>query len=64
MMAERGVFAFDSDPEGGPYVLEASPIVPIQLDELPPIASEVARRLVFPRLRFDKMKKIPVDLLR
>lgn len=64
MMAERGVFAFDSDPNGGPYTLQASPVVPVRVDALPGVAAEVARRLVFPHLRFRELKKISANLLR
>src|SRR2546422_533950 len=42
IMAERGIFAFDSDPLGGPYRLIATPQVPIRVDELPGAVAEVA----------------------
>src|SRR5471030_914077 len=35
LVAERGVFAFDSDPHGGPYRPIATPHVPVRLQDLP-----------------------------
>lgn len=42
LMAERGVFAFDSDPEGGPYRLVSAPRKSVRLGELPEHVSRVA----------------------
>lgn len=63
MMAERGIFAFDSDPLGGPYQRVASPAVPIPTDDLPDEAAEVARRNTYPHLRFYALTEISADQL-
>ena len=52
LAAERGVFAFDSAPNGGPYRLVAAPETAIRIPGLPNPAAEVVRLLVFPALRF------------
>jgi hypothetical protein len=52
LMAERGVFAFDSDPLGGPYKLVSVPEVPIHIGELPFHIANVAQRIVLARLSF------------
>ena len=64
MMAERGVFAFDSDPHGGPYRLVAAPEAAIRADALPGPAAAVARLLVLSQLRFSELTEAPSDLLR
>jgi hypothetical protein len=46
LMAERGVFAFDSDPEGGPYRLVAAPRKSVRLSELQDHISRVAGAIV------------------
>jgi hypothetical protein len=63
VVAERGLFAFDSDPQGGPYRLVAAPQEPIRLSELPGPASTVVGQLVFPHLRFMDLREIPKELL-
>ena len=63
MMAERGVFAFDSDPHGGPYHLVAAPEFAIRVSALPGPAATVARVLVFSHLRFADMAEVPKALL-
>lgn len=57
-MAERGIFAFDSDPNGGPYQLVAAPKEPIGIADLPADAAVVVRRLVFPDLRFSDSREV------
>lgn len=64
MMAERGIFAFDSDPLGGPYGLVASPAVPIRIDDLPDEVAEVARRIAYPHLRFSTLKEVSAAQLK
>jgi len=64
MMAERGLFAFDSDAHRAPYLLAAAPENPIQIDDLPKNASEVVRLLNFPSLRFSELKVVPKELLK
>lgn len=63
LMAERGVFAFDSDPNGGPYRLVAVPRDPIRVADLPERAASVARRIVFRTLRFSTSQELTADLL-
>ncbi|NBD12871.1 hypothetical protein [Corallococcus silvisoli] len=58
MMAERGVFAFDSNPNGGPYLREAVPKHPIRVEELPAEAATVARRILIEGLRFSEVQEI------
>lgn len=61
-VAERGVFAFDSDPNGGPYRLVAAPVTPLQVEELPEKIASVAKTIVLPRVRF-KDSKEGIDLI-
>jgi len=51
-MAERGIFAFDSDSCGGPYRLIAAPHIPIRLEDLPASVGEVARIIVLDAVAF------------
>ena len=50
--AERGVFAFDSDPHGGPYRLVAAPQSPIRLAEAPGPTADAASRVKLDQLNF------------
>ncbi|WP_143133943.1 hypothetical protein [Actinoplanes philippinensis] len=52
LAAERGLFAYDADIDGGPYRMVAAPEVAIDLGHLPEAAVDVIRRQTFPRLRF------------
>ncbi len=61
-VAERGVFAFDSDAFGGPYRLVAAPYLPILTDALPPLASALARKQRL-HVQFAGTAIIPADLL-
>jgi hypothetical protein len=36
LVAERGLYAYDCNPNGGPYQLVAVPATPIRTDQLPP----------------------------
>lgn len=42
LVAERGLYAYDSDPNGGPYHLVAAPLVAAKTDALPPEVAGVA----------------------
>ena len=64
MVAERGLFAFDSDPHGGPYRLVAAPTAPIRAANLPPLAAEVVGLLRLRHLRFTQLSVVPTELLR
>jgi hypothetical protein len=50
-VAERGLYAFDSDPNGYRYKLVAAPNRPILLKEVAPSVSVVLRRTRLPRLK-------------
>lgn len=63
LMAERGVYAFDSDPHGAPYRLVAAPEQPILIANLPEAAASVARQVSFPHLRFSVLKEISRNML-
>lgn len=54
---ERGVFAFDCDPNGGPYRLVAAPAVAVVLDELPGGVARVARAIVARGVRFTDLRE-------
>jgi hypothetical protein len=45
LVAERGLFAFDCDPNGGPYRKVAAPQLPIRIESLPAAAVEVVSRI-------------------
>jgi hypothetical protein len=62
-MAERGVFAFDGDPNGGPYRLVARPTAPMRVSDLPEGAREVAEAVLLPRIRFARVGELPDDAL-
>ena len=64
LVAERGFFAFDSDPHGGPYRQVAAPRAPIHVDQLPQSVRTVARALTLKRVRFDIHSIVSADLLR
>lgn len=64
LMAERGLFAFDSDPHGGPYRLLSAPKQPVRANELPEVAVKAATNLVFARLRFAEMSEVSEAALR
>jgi len=63
LMAERGVFAFDSDFHGGPYRLVASPEVPVQARDLSGAAVPVLMRVVLRGLRFQLQTSISIETL-
>ncbi|NPC72863.1 hypothetical protein D7Y27_26440 [Corallococcus sp. AB004] len=63
LMAARGVFAFDADPNGGPYRLEAAPANPIRVTDLPGPVATVARRITLEGLDFSRVKVITEELL-
>lgn len=62
MVAERGLYAFDCDPNGGPYRLVAAPLAPIRVDSLPASAADVASRLRL-GVRFEVQSVVTSDLL-
>lgn len=58
MMAERGLFAFDSDPNGGPYCLMAAPDQPTSPDSLSERARLTAQGTVLRGIRFPAVSEI------
>lgn len=60
LVAERGLYAFDCDPNGGPYRLVAAPVVPIRVDALPSTAAGVVARIRL-GLRFETTGSILFD---
>jgi hypothetical protein len=64
MMAERGIFAFDSDPDGGPYRLVACPEIPVRVSELPAAVAAVARRITYLHLEFAELSEVSPALLK
>lgn len=51
-LAERGIFSYDSDPNGGPYQLVGVPAAPAHVGELSVAVGDVAKRLVLRDIRF------------
>jgi hypothetical protein len=64
LVAERGLWAFDSDPNGAPYSLVAAPATGTRVTLLPERAAAVAQSLKLPHLRFAELKRVPEELLR
>lgn len=62
--AERGLFAFDSDVDGAPYSLVASPMTPVHISEFPATAVRVLRQLQYRQLNFATVTTISGDSLR
>ncbi|AKV04452.1 hypothetical protein AKJ09_11115 [Labilithrix luteola] len=58
LVAERGLFAFDSDYCGGPYERIATPHNPVMLEDLPESVREVVRKVVLRNVRFRTAKEI------
>ena len=52
LAAERGLFAFDSDPSGGPYKLVAAPVEPAHLSDFPEHIASLIERIRFRTIRF------------
>jgi hypothetical protein len=63
-VAERGLYAFDCDPGGGPYRLVAAPVVPRRVEELPARAGDTAAHIAFRALRFRDHSTLTEDVLR
>jgi hypothetical protein len=63
LMAERGVFAFDSDPHGGPYRLVSAPQQPARASDLPEAVVRAATRFVLAHLRFAHTSELPAAAL-
>ncbi|KYG01202.1 hypothetical protein BE20_53390 [Sorangium cellulosum] len=63
MVAERGLFAFDSDPHGGPYRMVAAPADPIRIFDLPRSVIDVVERLKLRQVRFACQSVIHAELL-
>ncbi|MDF3070707.1 MAG: hypothetical protein K0R38_6308 [Polyangiaceae bacterium] len=63
LVAERGLYAYDSDAQGGAYRLLAAPSVPARVADLPAAAREVAGSIRFQHLRFSELTSVPPELL-
>ena len=63
LMAERGLFAYDSNPNGGPYHLQAAPDTPILVTELPAAVVSVLAALHYPDLQFARCTTIFTESL-
>jgi hypothetical protein len=61
LVAERGLFAFDSDPLGGPYQLIAKPHIPVRAADLPTAIASVAGRIVLPAVSFKSANEVNED---
>ena len=64
LIAERGVFAFDSDSLGGPYRLVAAPRTPVALDRLPVMVRDVVGRIVLPGVVFRGAREVAETQIR
>ncbi len=60
-VAERGLFAFDSDADGGPYRRVAVPARPVRLSELPRPVRELANLVPLPSVDFAKSQAMLVS---
>lgn len=60
LVAERGLYAYDCDPNGGPYRLVAAPAVPARVDSLPPAVANIAVRC---SLRFESLNIVTDEVL-
>ena len=62
LVAERGLYAYDCDPNGGPYRLVAAPMAPTKSHALPFVVASVAAEV---RLagRFDSLTVVSDELL-
>lgn len=64
LVAERGLFAYDSDFNGGPYRLVAAPLVPAHITELPSLVEPAAGSIRVCSETFVDLRLISADLLR
>ena len=64
LVAERGLFAFDADPNGGPYQLIAAPDRPVLATALPATVTGVLSELQFQHIRFDTIGTLSEASLR
>jgi hypothetical protein len=54
LAAERGLYAFDADPNGGPYKLVAKPVVSRHLPTLPLGMQSLVKGTTFTKLNFER----------
>ncbi|MBK6685988.1 MAG: hypothetical protein IPG45_16055 [Deltaproteobacteria bacterium] len=62
LVAERGLYAYDCDPNGGPYRLVAAPVVAAMADALPAAIVGVAKRVNCPG-RFELEAVVTKEML-
>jgi hypothetical protein len=63
LVAERGLYAYDCEPNGGQYRLVAAPVVPAKVDALPPAVADVATKIRC-AMRFETDTVVTVEMLR
>ncbi|MBK6687401.1 MAG: hypothetical protein IPG45_23220 [Deltaproteobacteria bacterium] len=61
LVAERGLYAYDCDPSGGPYRRVAAPVSPVRVEALPLPVAALASSIRF-RFRFDT-KAVVTELM-
>ena len=64
LAAERGLFAFDCDPNGGPYRIVAAPMIPRLVGAMPPSVAAVISRIHLRWIRFDAVSTLTERELR
>jgi hypothetical protein len=63
LVAERGLYAYDADPAGGPYRLVAAPTTAARSSELPAAVAELVRTTAYSRIRFAELDTISDEIL-
>ncbi len=58
LAAQRGLFAFDSDLDGGPYRRVAAPELPSACEQLPAIVQAAVKSVQLQGLRFSELSEI------
>jgi hypothetical protein len=64
LVAERGLYAYDCSPNGGPYRLLAAPVAPVRSSALPASIAEVVNSVTYPAIRFATLDTITDELLK
>jgi hypothetical protein len=64
LAAERGFFAFDSSPNGGPYDLQAAPQLPVRIASLPTKIQKVVSRITLAGIDLHRTTTVTEAMLR
>jgi hypothetical protein len=64
LVADRGFFAFDADPLGGPYRLIAKPHVAARITDLPSSVALVVGRIHLPKVSLPNATEVNEDQIR